>query len=615
MGAIYEAIDQHLGNRVALKQTLVGDAGEPLRRAFEREAKLLAGLHHSALPVVSDYFSDTAGQFLVMQFIPGDDLATLLQRQGGPFPLSDVLGWADQLLDALDYLHGQQPPVIHRDIKPQNLKLTPRGKIVLLDFGLAKGSVADQSHLAGGSSVFGYTPQYAPLEQIQGTGTDERGDLYALAATLYHLLTGQPPADALARVAAAVRGLPDPLRPPSELNPSVPPYVGAALIGALALDPARRTPSAAALRGELQGHAHAPEHLVATRAGVEPTVVVPSLQPRLAAAPAAARPWLLPVVAGGALLLLVSLAVVVFIAVQLIGGGRPGSAAAPQTTAMPGAAATAPTASAAGAAPTGRIAFMSTRDGNHEIYAVDADGSNLVRLTDNPADDDDPAWSPDGRRIAFVSKRDGNQGIYVMDADGSNVTRLSGDSEIGFGPAWSPDGRRIAFVSGRDLAIFVMNADGTEPKRLSPPDARDGGPAWSPDGRRIAFASTRDFAQGSFDIYVMNADGSDLKRLTDDPAIDTDPAWSPDGQRIAFMSTRNGNPEIHTMNADGTDQKHLTLNGVDDTSPAWSPDGRWIVFASLRDGKLGIYVMDAGGLNQTPVVTDARDNFMPDWAR
>jgi serine/threonine protein kinase len=166
MGAIYEAIDQHLGNRVALKQTLV--SGEHLDRAFEREAKLLAGLHHPALPVVSDYFTDSSGQFLVMQFIAGDDLATLLHQRGQPFPPDEVLKWADQLLDALDYLHAQQPPVIHRDIKPQNLKLTPRGGIVLLDFGLAKGAVLHQSSLAGGSSIFGYTPQYAPLEQIQG---------------------------------------------------------------------------------------------------------------------------------------------------------------------------------------------------------------------------------------------------------------------------------------------------------------------------------------------------------------------------------------------------------------------------------------------------------------
>jgi serine/threonine protein kinase len=139
MGAIYEAIDQRLGNRVALKQTLV--SGTQLDKAFEREAKLLARLHHPVFPTVSDYFADGEGQFLVMQFIPGDDLATLLDRQGGPFPPDQVMHWSDQLLDALDYLHTQEPPVIHRDIKPQNLKLTPRGRIILLDFGLAKGAV------------------------------------------------------------------------------------------------------------------------------------------------------------------------------------------------------------------------------------------------------------------------------------------------------------------------------------------------------------------------------------------------------------------------------------------------------------------------------------------
>ena len=249
MGAVYQATDERLGNTVALKQTLMSDP--QLRAAFEREARLLAGLQHPAIPVVSDHFSEAGGQFLVMQFIPGDDLAALLRQRGAPFPLAEVLPWADRLLDALDYLHTRRPPIIHRDVKPQNLKLTARGELILLDFGLAKGEPAGAT--AASPSLFGYTPQYAPLEQIQGSGTDARSDLYSVAATLYELLTGTIPPDALTRAAASVRDDVDPLRPAHALNPQLPLDLSALLAQALTLNPAMRPPSAAAMRAALHG--------------------------------------------------------------------------------------------------------------------------------------------------------------------------------------------------------------------------------------------------------------------------------------------------------------------------------------------------------------------------
>jgi len=249
MGAVYEAFDLRLQSPVALKQMIV--EGEHLSRAFAREAQLLASLRHQALPRVIDHFVDEHGQFLVMEFIPGEDLATLLQKQGAPFPVDQVLAWADTLLDVLSYLHAQQPPVIHRDIKPQNMKRTPRGEIILLDFGLAKGAAATQTRSMTGS-VFGYTPQYAPLEQIKGVGTEPRSDLYALAATLYHLMTGTPPPDALTRAAAVVTHDPDPLEPAHHLNPGVPHDVSAILNQALALDPTARFANADAMRRALR---------------------------------------------------------------------------------------------------------------------------------------------------------------------------------------------------------------------------------------------------------------------------------------------------------------------------------------------------------------------------
>ena len=161
-----------------------------------------------------------------------------------------------------------------------------------------------------------------------------------------------------------------------------------------------------------------------------------------------------------------------------------------------------------------------------------------TRLTFDDAFDSSPAWSPDGRRIAFESERDGNDEIYVMNADGSGVARLTVNDAIDGSPAWSPDGQRIAFDSLRDdnFEVYLMNADGSGVTRLTNNDARDWHPVWSPDGRRIAFESNRD---GNAEIYLMNPDGSGVVRLTYNGAADwVSPAWSPDGRRIAFVSYR-----------------------------------------------------------------------------
>jgi serine/threonine protein kinase len=273
MGAVYEALDQRLDTTVALKETLFAD--ERLRRQFEREARLLARLHHPALPRVSDHFPEGDGQFLVMQFIAGDDLAEMMARKNGPFPPHQVLTWADQLLDALDYLHTQDPQIVHRDIKPQNLKLTARGQIILLDFGLAKGQAGEISRITTAASIFGYTPNYAPLEQIQGLGTDPRSDLYALAATLYHLMTGVKPPDALTRAAALVNGQPDPLRLASEENDSVTPEIDVVLRKAMSQNRDQRYANAVDMRKAL--HSTDQAATVANRGEAKTVLFPPSV--------------------------------------------------------------------------------------------------------------------------------------------------------------------------------------------------------------------------------------------------------------------------------------------------------------------------------------------------
>ncbi len=265
-----------------------------------------------------------------------------------------------------------------------------------------------------------------------------------------------------------------------------------------------------------------------------------------------------------------------------------------------------------------RIVFDSYRDGNWEIYVMNPDGSGQTRLTDNPAYDREPSWSPDGRRIVFDSGRDGNGEIYVMNADGSDQIRLTDNPAVDGSPSWSPDGHGIVFDSNRDenYNIYVMNADGSDQTRLTDNSARDFSPSWSPDGRRIAFASHRD---GSRDIYVMNADGSGQTRLTDNSAWDGSPSWSPNGRRIVFTSNRDGNNEIYVMNTDGSGQTRLTDNPAIDSSPSWSPDGCRIVFESNRDDpdpndRITIYNIYVMNVCETRLTNNSGSNRVPSWS-
>ncbi len=280
MGLVYQATDLNLRSTVVIKQSRYNDASllrqvspdltleqlrrqaEPLREAFEREARLLFNLRHIALPRALNYFEAEYGnQYFVMEFIPGKDFGELLALKG-PFSLAQVLDWADQLLDVLDYLHTAfEHPIIHRDIKPQNLKLMPNNKIVLLDFGLAKGSHPNMTMVV--DSVPGHTLQYSSLEQIGHTGTNERSDLYSLAVTLHQLLTGAMPPNAAARVNKEPDS--DPLRPAHEINPRIPVAISEVLRRAAAAPAADRYASAAEMRRALrraiklaEAHHHSP---------------------------------------------------------------------------------------------------------------------------------------------------------------------------------------------------------------------------------------------------------------------------------------------------------------------------------------------------------------------
>jgi len=266
----------------------------------------------------------------------------------------------------------------------------------------------------------------------------------------------------------------------------------------------------------------------------------------------------------------------------------------------------------------GKIAFTSNRDGNLEIYTMNADGTGLTRLTNNTASELKPIWSPDGNKIVFESNRDGNYEIYVMNADGSGQTRLTNNSASDVYPCWSPDGTKIAFQSQRDgnNEIYVMNADGSGQTRLTNNSINDVFPSWSPDGTKIAFDSDRDGGEGvdsAREIYVMNADGSGQTRVTNNGARDSNPSWSPDGSKIVFRSLRDGNDEIYVMNSDGSSQTRLTNDALEDDDPSWSPDGTKIIFGAFRDGNKEVYVMNADGTGQSRLTNNAAVEEWPSW--
>ena len=262
--------------------------------------------------------------------------------------------------------------------------------------------------------------------------------------------------------------------------------------------------------------------------------------------------------------------------------------------------------------PNGLIVYQSDLDDDSRIVTSNPDGTGTTVLSN--LDDFEPAWSPDGTKIVFYSWRDGQAEIYVMNANGSGQTRLTNNPALDVDPSWSPDGK-IVFESNRDndFDIYTMNADGTGLLNLTNNTSDEFEPAWSPDGTKIAFES--DPGTDDDEIFVMNSDGSGRTRLTFE-GEEFDPTWSPDGTKIVFHSNRDDDPfrHIYLMNADGTLQTRLTFNAWDDYSPAWSPDGTKIVFGSNRNGdNSDVFAMNPDGSGQTPVSSGERDESEPDW--
>jgi Tol biopolymer transport system component/tRNA A-37 threonylcarbamoyl transferase component Bud32 len=668
MATVYKAYQPRLDRTVAIKVLPPTYAKQPgFSERFQREAKAIASLNHPNILPVHDFGQEGAYTYIVMRYV--EDARTLKAVMARPLRLSQVIDLIGQIAAALDYAH--QGGVVHRDVKPGNV-LMDGNWALLTDFGLAK-IMADTSDLTGTGVGIG-TPAYMSPEQGQGQPVDHRTDIYALGTILFEMLTGRLPYEAETPVAIVFKRASEPLPLLRNVNPDIPDSVEQIILKALALNPDDRFASAGEMATTLKesvGEAGLEEMLVPPPAVDKPTVVhppqaqQPSTPTPLPSRPLLSWPWLVGLFAIiGMTILCVSTGLIITWLRQVLPDTEqewasfifpptptktatpviPTPTATPSRTPTP----TPPTNTPLPPTPTktplpphitpsptptgGRIAFVSERDGNQEIYIMYADGSGLTNLTNHPANDWTPAWAPDGRHLAFDSNRIyGGYNIYVMNVenvlqgDDSGLARLTHNTPHVAFPAWSPDGR-IAFElipPDEGYEIYMMNADGSGMTRLTNHPANDRNPSWAPDGKYIVFDSDRN---GNRDLYVMNVaevlqdiDGAELTRLTNHPDESWHPAWSPDGTRIAFTFDY---ADIYILNIKDTPQglevsepTSLTGDSGSNYAPAWSPDGQQIAFHSFRDGNFEIYVMNADGSNRTRLTHNSADDWWPSWGK
>ena len=636
MGAVYLALDETLQLQVAVKENL--NLNPESERQFRREATLLATLRHRNLPRVSDHFILEGRQYLIMDYIEGEDLSQRMVRK--PPSLNEVMAWGDAVCDALSYLHRQSPPIIHRDIKPANLKLQADNTLMLVDFGIAK--IFDQAKTTTGAR--GLTPGFSPPEQYGGHRTDARSDQYSLAATLYSLLTGQKPADAIERMMKKAD-----LKPVRAINPAVPEFVDLAIQRALSLEQDERFPDIEAFHLGLQGRLSTATLLA---------------KPPVSASSPRRRSWWISTAVAGAVVLIGG-------AILLVGRlGSPASAIASATIPpsptldasvlsagqTPSSMTSAPTATVTPApndTPTieptpeptqsfigggGRIAFVSDREDGRtlQIWTMNPDGSDPRQHTFGSGDKAQPRWSPDGQHLLYVADggtdaygNDLGLDIFVLDIDIAiepiNLTASIGDDTS---PSWSPDGQQIAFTSTRVnnlRQVFLMDVacgapgEGCQPAspatNLSAGFAVEYSPAWAPNHLAIAVAASINQAGGRLMIrspYGGNPSYFDVR----DRIIGADnPVYSPDGRYIAFTwQIRRDQIEIYVVSVEHPEFDPVPLtNSLGNKEPDYSPDGQYIVFTSTRSQNPEIFLMTSSGTGEINLTNHPARDLQPDW--
>ena len=604
MGSVYRAVDENLGMDVAVKENLF--TSDDYARQFRLEAVILANLRQSNLPRVTDHFVIAdQGQYLIMDYIEGEDLRQRMER-AGPISEEEAILVGTAMCDALQYLHTRKPAVIHRDLKPGNVRITSDGHIYLVDFGLAKLVKGSQATTTGARAM---TPGYSPPEQYGTARTDPRTDVYSLGATLYAALTGIIPEDGLSRAMDNVE-----LTPLRKRNPKVSRKLANAIEKAMSIRPDDRFQSAEEfkqalaassaktqrLQGEITlepfpqtGEITENGNLAQEIPPAENTPPLPSSKPRKMLARATGF-WIFL-----SFFLLAILAALVSIIIfrspvskgflALLVPPTPRSATAngptvdkitplpvhinittptlvdtatPTKTSLPAiflpsmtstlTQTIGPTSTLQGGGYS-QIAFASTRNGTPQIFMVNTDGTNLQQITDVPGGACQPDWSPDGQQIVFISP----------------CQALQNDS---------PD-------NYKDAKLYIINFDGTGLTEIPSIQKGNFDPAWSPDENRIAFASS---TNGPAQIYVINLINDVVTPLTQSstdvrlPDWSRQPAWSPDGKLIIYTghSRLTNALQIWVMSDLGQNQSLLINRGSTnwDFLPSWSPDGKTVLF-------------------------------------
>ena len=605
MGSVYRAVDENLGVDIALKENLF--TTDEYARQFRLEAVILANLRHPNLPRVSDHFVvGEQGQYLVMDFIDGEDLRQRMERVGTITEEEAVMIGA-AMCDALAYLHTRKPPILHRDIKPGNVKITPDGHIFLVDFGLAKVVQGTQATTTGARAM---TPGYSPPEQYGTARTDPRTDIYSLGATLYAALTGIIPEDGLARAMDNAQ-----LTPLRKRNNKVSRRLAAAIEQSMAIDPADRFQTAEEFKKALLGSKSKTQRLAGSYTipppptsdedydddgQVSPPKKQPDRKPGLLAAEPENefKPPKKKKRRGGCFLTLLLLLIL------LLGGAGGVSYYYPYL--VPTSVVTyvpwiLPTSTVT-PTPLPTDTPTNTLTPEPTLTPTDVPSPTIAPTrtftptllpsgpSQTPSITPTPTVTPVGGgygQIAFASQRTGVPQIYLINADGSGLHPITNIPEGACQPSWSPDGSRLVFTSPcahntdsySESSLYFINADGSDLTPLNTAPGGDFDPAWSPDGTRIAFTSLRD---GHKEIYVLDVETFKVTRLT---ASDTDeensqPAWSPFSNQIAFVKKRVGALQLWVMSDLGNDAEQIVRSGQTlwDYYPVWSPDGQYILF-------------------------------------
>lgn len=638
MGNIYQAVDENLGVEVAVKENLY--TPEEYARQFRREAIILANLRHSKLPRVTDHFViEGQGQYLIMDYIEGEDLSERMRRLG-VLSEHDAIVIGVNICDALAYMHSRQPPVLHRDIKPANVRITPYGNIYLVDFGLAKVILKGQTTTTGARAM---TPGFSPPEQYGGARTDQRSDLYSLGATLYAAVTGVIPEDSLARAMEQTE-----LTPVRKRNPQISRRFAGILEKSLSIHPDDRYVSSEELQEDLikaagatgrdliekgilspppfkENHVESPRDAQGSppssevsASGVKPNRELNSIE-RQSGAEATAK--------SGRSLLQSCFSISLFIVLVPIIAFSISYVISPSYTHRAIAILSPvfernpinmifPTATLEESRNTETIVI--TTEAYRELPSITATLSpspqtnTFIATTSVPSATTTNTLSPSPSPSITASKTPTENPTIT-----SSITPTSIPSPTPLG-----GGRgQIAFASNRigKPQIWRVNSDGTGLKRLTDMEGGACQPDWSPDGRLLVIVSPcneNDDIYRDSRLFLIKADGTDLIPLPTVEGGDFDPAWSPDGSRIAFTSLRNDDrPHIFVMHLNDNHVEELSEGLNRDTNPEWSPDGSMIVFITTREGPYQIWLMQSDGSDQHRFSTSGdRKNSDPTWS-